>query len=138
MPCTTILVGKKASYDGSTLMARNEDCGPEKFKPKKFVVVNPEEQPRHYVSVLSGVTIDLPENPMRYTAMPNALEDAGIWGEAGVNACNVAMSETETISSNPARTGRGSACGRRYRRRRYADDCSAVYPQCARGRAAAG
>lgn len=43
MPCTTILVGKKASYDGSTLMARNEDCGPEKFKPKKFVVVNPEE-----------------------------------------------------------------------------------------------
>jgi len=64
MPCTTILVGKKASYDGSTLMARNEDCGPEKFKPKKFVVVNPEEQPRHYVSVLSGVTIDLPENPM--------------------------------------------------------------------------
>ena len=101
MPCTTILVGKKASYDGSTLMARNEDCGPEKFKPKKFVVVNPEEQPRHYVSVLSGVTIDLPENPMRYTAMPNALEDAGIWGEAGVNACNVAMSETETITSNP-------------------------------------
>ena len=119
MPCTTILVGKKASYDGSTLMARNEDCGPEKFKPKKVVVVNPEEQPRHYVSVLSGVTIDLPENPMRYTAMPNALQDAGIWGEAGVNACNV-------------------ACGRRYRRRRYADDCSAVYPQCARGRAAAG
>ena len=25
MPCTTILVGKKASYDGSTIIARNED-----------------------------------------------------------------------------------------------------------------
>ncbi|WP_430392715.1 C69 family dipeptidase, partial [Collinsella aerofaciens] len=25
MPCTTILVGKNASYDGSTLVARNED-----------------------------------------------------------------------------------------------------------------
>ena len=24
MPCTTILVGKKASYDGSTIIARNE------------------------------------------------------------------------------------------------------------------
>ena len=24
MPCTTILVGKNASYDGSTMMARNE------------------------------------------------------------------------------------------------------------------
>ena len=23
MPCTTILVGKNASYDGSTMMARN-------------------------------------------------------------------------------------------------------------------
>ncbi len=25
MACTTILVGKKASYDGSTLIARTED-----------------------------------------------------------------------------------------------------------------
>ena len=25
MPCTTILVGKKASFDGSTIVARNED-----------------------------------------------------------------------------------------------------------------
>ena len=101
MPCTTILVGRKASYDGSTLMARNEDSGPGKFMPKKFVAVNPEDQPRHYVSVLSGVEIDLPENPMRYTAMPNAIADEGVWGEAGINACNVAMSETETITSNP-------------------------------------
>ena len=27
MPCTTILVGKKASYDGSTMIARNDDSG---------------------------------------------------------------------------------------------------------------
>ncbi len=45
--------------------------------------------------------IDLPEDPLRYTAMPNALPDAGIWGECGVNAANVAMTETETITSNP-------------------------------------
>ena len=25
MACTTILVGKKASYDGSTMVARNDD-----------------------------------------------------------------------------------------------------------------
>ena len=100
MPCTTLLVGKKASYDGSTLMARNEDSGGGHFTAKKFIVVQPEEQPRHYKSVISGVEIDLPENPQRYTAMPNALPDEGIWGEAGVNECNVAMSETETITSN--------------------------------------
>ncbi|MFR4122050.1 MAG: C69 family dipeptidase, partial [Clostridium sp.] len=26
MPCTTILVGKKASYDGSTMITRNDDA----------------------------------------------------------------------------------------------------------------
>lgn len=100
MPCTTILVGKKATYDGSTFMARNEDSSAGHFTEKKFLVVMPEDQPRHYQSVISKVEIDLPDDPMRYTAVPNALPDEGIWGEAGVNACNVAMSETETITSN--------------------------------------
>lgn len=100
MPCTTILAGRLATYNGSTMMARNEDSGSGNFDPKKFIVVLPEEQPRHYVSVISKVEIDLPDDPMRYTAMPNADPKEGIWGEAGVNACNVAMSETETITSN--------------------------------------
>ena len=100
MPCTTILVGKKASYDGSTLMARNEDSPSGEFTPKKFIVFTPEEQPRHYKSVISKVEIDLPDDPMRYTAVPNALPDEGIWGEAGINICNVAMTATETITSN--------------------------------------
>lgn len=100
MPCTTILIGKNATYDGSTMMARNEDSGSDAFAPKKLIVVHPEEQPRRYQSVISRVEIDLPDNPMRYTAMPNALPTRGIWGEAGFNACNVAMSETETITSN--------------------------------------
>ena len=101
MPCTTLLVGKKASYDGSTLMARNEDSGEGHFTAKKFVVVRPEDQPRHYRAVISGAEIELPEKPMRYTAMPNALPDEGVWGAAGVNEANVAMTATETITSNP-------------------------------------
>ena len=100
MPCTTILVGKHATFDGSTMMARNEDSGSGSFAPKKFVAVNPKDQPLLYRSIISGVEIPLPSDPMRYTAMPNALADKGIWGEAGFNECNVAMSETETISSN--------------------------------------
>ena len=27
MPCTTILVGKNATYDGSPMIARNDDAG---------------------------------------------------------------------------------------------------------------
>lgn len=101
MACTTILVGKKASYDGSTMIARNDDSPSGKFTPKKYVVVHPDEQPRKYISVLSHVEIDLPDNPMRYTAVPNALEGDGIWAASGVNEANVAMTATETITSNP-------------------------------------
>ena len=100
MPCTTILVGKKASYNGSTLAARNEDSGAGAFDPKKFIVVQPDEQPKYYKSVLSHVEIPLPENPMRYSAMPNAIDKEGIWAAAGVNEENISMTATETITSN--------------------------------------
>ena len=101
MPCTTILVGKNASYDGSTMIARNDDSGSGHFTPKKFVVIHPEEQPNLYKSVLSHVEVPLPENPMRYTAIPNAVEGKGIWAASGVNSAHVAMTATETITSNP-------------------------------------
>ncbi len=34
MACTTILVGKHASYDGSTIVARNEDSPNGKFESR--------------------------------------------------------------------------------------------------------
>ena len=101
MACTTLLVGKNASYDGSTMIARNDDSGSGHFTAKKFVVVQPEEHPAVYRSVLSHVEIPLPGDPMRMTAMPNAVEGKGIWAAAGVNAANVGMTATETITSNP-------------------------------------
>ena len=100
MACTTILIGKDASYDGSTIIARNEDSANGEFNPKRFIVVKPEDQPRHYRSVLSHVEVDLPEEPLQYTAVPNADPKEGIWGEAGVNEANVAMSATETLTTN--------------------------------------
>ena len=38
--CTTILVGKNASYDGSTIVARTEDSQNGVFTPKKLIVSN--------------------------------------------------------------------------------------------------
>ena len=101
MACTTILVGKKASYDGSTMIARNDDSGSGHFTAKKFTVVHPEDLPKVYRSVLSHVEVPLPEGAMRFTAMPNAVEGKGIWAASGVNAANVGMTATETITSNP-------------------------------------
>ena len=101
MACTTILVGKAASYDGSTMIARNDDSGSGHFTAKKFTVIHPEELPKTYRSVLSHVEIPLPEGALRFTAMPNAVEGKGIWAASGVNAANVGMTATETITSNP-------------------------------------
>ena len=42
MSCTTILVGKKASYDGSTIIARDDDSGSGRYDPKRFVAIAPE------------------------------------------------------------------------------------------------
>ncbi len=101
MPCTTLLIGKNASYDGSTIIARNEDEASGKFTPKRMEVVLPADQPRHYHSVLSHLEIDLTDlTPQRYTSVPDALGTDGIWAAAGVNECDVAMSATETITSN--------------------------------------
>lgn len=97
--CTTILVGKDASIDGSTIISRNDD-GHEALDPQRFVVVQPDDQPRHYKSVISKVEIDLPDDPMRYTSIPNAILDNGIWPAAGINSDNVTMSATETITTN--------------------------------------
>lgn len=100
MACTTILIGKDASYDGAPMIARNEDSANGEFNPKRFIVTQPEDQPRLYHSVLSHLDIELPNDPLRYTSTPNADLKDGIWGEAGINSANVAMTATETITSN--------------------------------------
>ena len=98
MSCTTVLVGKSASNDRSTMIARTDDGS---FDVKKLVVVDPKKQPRKYKSVISHVEIDLPDDPMRYTACPSVDKAHGIWAATGINAANVGMTATETIISNP-------------------------------------
>ena len=98
MSCTTVLVGKGASNDSTTMIARTDDGH---FDVKKFIVKEPKDQPKKYKSVISHVEIELPDNPMRYTACPSVDPKDGIWAACGINASNVGMTATETISSNP-------------------------------------
>ena len=98
MSCTTVLVGKKASHDNSTMIARTDDGH---FDEKKLIVVEPAKQPKKYTSKISHVTIDLPDHPMRYTSCPSVDPKNGIWAATGINAANVGMTATETITSNP-------------------------------------
>ena len=98
MSCTTILVGRKASNDGSTMIARTEDGH---FDVKKLIVVNPKDQPKKYKTKISHLEIELTEKPMRYTACPNVDPKQGVWAATGINEANVGITATETITSNP-------------------------------------
>lgn len=97
MGCTTILIGRKASYDGSTMIARTDDGF---FDVKKTVIVRPKDQKRKYKSVISHCEVELPDNPMRCTASPSVDPKRGIWAASGINEANVGMTATETITTN--------------------------------------
>ena len=62
MPCTTILVGKKASHDGSTIIARNDDG---RFEAKRVLAHPAREKATTYKTVISHLTVELPGNAMR-------------------------------------------------------------------------
>lgn len=98
MPCTTVLVGKLASNDRSTMIARTDDGH---FDEKKLIVVTPKQQKRNYKSVISHVAVELPEEPLAYTASPSVNPESGVWAATGINAAGVGMTATETITTNP-------------------------------------
>lgn len=98
MSCTTVLLGKKATNDGSTMIARTDDGH---FDVKKMVLVKPEDQPKKYKSAIGHLEIELPDDPMRYTACPSVDPKEGIWAATGINEANVGMTATETVTTNP-------------------------------------
>ena len=98
MSCTTVLVGRNASHDHSTMISRTDDGH---FDVKKLIVVEPKDQPKKYKSKISHVEIELPEKPLRYTSCPSVDPKHGIWAATGINAANVGMTATETITTNP-------------------------------------
>ena len=94
MSCTTVLVGKKASNDRSTMIARTDDGH---FDVKKLVVVDSKKQPRKYKTVISHLEIELPDNPMRYTASPSVEKKFGVWAATGINEANVGMTAADPL-----------------------------------------
>ena len=100
--CTTILVGKKASIDGSTMIARNDDTF-RPITPQKFIVrpAAKNESGRKIKSWLNKFELDLPENAQAVPAVPNVdYKNRGYYDESGINQENVAMSCTESTYGN--------------------------------------
>ncbi|WP_099974213.1 C69 family dipeptidase [Lactobacillus terrae] len=100
--CTTILVGKNASIDGSTMIARNDDTFLA-VSPHSFVM-NPEvkgEEGRTVKSWLNKFEAPIPANGHKWPAVPNVdYKKHGYYDESGINGVNVAMSATESTYGN--------------------------------------
>ncbi|MHC5228504.1 C69 family dipeptidase [Enterococcus sp. LJL99] len=99
--CTTVLVGKKASRTGSTIIARNCDTEAP-IQPVKFITVKENSKTTGtYHSNLTKFSEKYPSQSLRYQMVPFVeKETLGIFGEAGINSLNIAMSSTESIFSN--------------------------------------
>lgn len=100
--CTTLLVGKKASIDGSIMIGRNEDHHLT-VDPKIFTLAPASSVPnREYHSVNTGVKVALPEAALRTVYVPQADPSIeGEYGQASCNTVNVAISATESVYGNP-------------------------------------
>ena len=98
--CTSVLVGKAASLDGSTMIARTED-NVRACAPKRFTVVPERRWTREqFVSAGNGFTMELDGAALRYTSTPEGDPSEGLYEEAGINAAGVAMSATESTYAN--------------------------------------
>src|SRR5699024_306854 len=99
--CTAMLVGKNASIDGSTMIARNEDYY-DGVNPKTFQVYPAKDYTgEHFKSTYNGLEVDLDGQGCRFTATTNGDINNGRWDEQGINEYNVAMSASETEMTNP-------------------------------------
>ncbi|WP_251672411.1 C69 family dipeptidase [Limosilactobacillus reuteri] len=96
--CTSILIGKDASIDGTIMIGRNEDA--KAAWPKHMVVHQRGEMPNHFISKDTRLELDLPEESARYTATPEWTDKNGLFEEDGINEYDVAMSATESAYSN--------------------------------------
>jgi len=101
--CTSILIGKNATADGSTMIGRNEDS--RSAWAKKFVV-HPHQKfdtPQTFKSQDADhpFTMSLPTIRAKYTATPEWTPKYGLFEEDGINEYGVAMSATESAYCNP-------------------------------------
>ncbi|WP_282801304.1 C69 family dipeptidase [Secundilactobacillus kimchicus] len=98
--CTSILIGRKASIDGSVMIGRNEDSRP--AWPKHFIVhpAKISEPAPTFTSNDNNFSMPLPTHAAKYTATPEWTDKFGVFEEDGINAFGVAMSATESTYAN--------------------------------------
>ena len=100
--CTTIIVGREVSADGSFIFGRTGDTH---IIEKGQIVTVPAqtlETPVVFVDEANGFTMELPLTSYQYVMTPMPSNGhSGIWAESALNEYNVAITATETIEGKP-------------------------------------
>lgn len=97
--CTSILVGKNATVDGSVIIGRNEDA---KTAWPKHLSFNEHKiiENNHFKSKDNKFEMDLPKEHFSYSSTPEWTDKYGVFEEDGINEFHVAMSATESAYAN--------------------------------------
>lgn len=98
--CTSILIGKKATIDGSVIIGRNEDSRTAWPKHLAFNQHNIADEAPVFKSRDNKFEIKLPKENFAYSATPEWTHKYGQFDEDGINEFHVAMSATESAYGN--------------------------------------
>jgi len=110
LACTTIIVGRGATDDGSLIIARNEDTSGA-AEAHNLIFHPARKEGAVFRSNAIGnddknvFTCPLPKNALAYASFPHwqsLTKPNHSYEETGINAYGVAMSATETIFNSPA------------------------------------
>ena len=97
--CTGLYVGKDASAEGATIIARSEDISPSDYDKLHMVVPHSDEAGR-YLEDINGFKIPLPDTTYQYTAMSDyASAGDGMYYAVCTNEMGVSV--TGTVSASP-------------------------------------
>ena len=96
--CTTVIVGRRMTDDGSMIVARSEDWNCLQAKNLE-IFEDTTEGPEQFVALDSPFRCELPKERLGYSAL-SPFDLQGHWGSAGYNSAGVGMSATESIFSN--------------------------------------
>ena len=97
--CTSILIGKNATVDGSVIIGRNEDA---KTAWPKHLAFNSHQTIKNNIfkSKDNKFQMELPNKRFSYSSTPEWTDKYGVFEEDGINEYHVAMSATESAYAN--------------------------------------
>lgn len=101
--CTTVIVGRDASADGSRIFGRTEDNHGLAVKKLEYISAISGEADIPFTDVYTGLNLSLPGTGVGYLCIPEAQAlNSGRWEEAAINAHGVCLSATESIYGSEA------------------------------------